>query len=222
MEKEFELQVDRQDGEWHIKDLPIVVDGEWHIKDFPIVMEKVQKYVEPFFNVKVDIENRLDVKKDLASLRKLSKALNDKRIAEERKYLEPFNTYKNETKEIVETLDKAISYLDKGVKAIDEEVNAIKEEIAKGKQKAFIDIFNALGEDWLNWEDIKEEVGDCEMDFAKEKIEMIVSAKKTIMATLDEDTKVAYLLSGTDLNKALLLGQQMKIAKKRLLKYIAF
>ena len=42
------------------------------------------------------------------------------------------------------------------------------------------------------------------------------------MATLDEDTKVAYLLSGTDLNKALLLGQQMKMAKKRLLKYIAF
>ena len=216
MEQEFNLDVVNQN-------LVVVnQNGEWHIKDFPLVVSEVEKYVQPFFNVVVSIDNRVDVKKDLASLRKLSKALNDKRIAKERLYLEPFNTYKSETEAIIERLGNAITYLDKGVKAIDEEVNAIKEEIAKGKQKAFIDIFNAMGEDWLNWEDIKEEVGDCEMDFAKEKIEMIVGAKKTVMATLDEDTKVAYLLSGTDLNKALLLGQQMKMAKKRLLKYIAF
>ena len=213
MEKEFDLQVVSQ---------VVSRDGEWHIKDFLVVKADLEKYIEPFFNVVVGLDNKKDVKKDLASLRKLSKALNDKRIAKEKDYMQPFNTYKSETENLIETLGKAITHLDSGVKVIESEADAIKEEIAKGKQKAFIDIFNALGEDWLNWEDIKEEVGDCEMDFAKEKIEMIVNAKKTIMATIDEDTKVAYLLSGTDLNKALLLGQQMKMAKKRLLKYIAF
>lgn len=209
MEKEFELQL-------------VSRDGEWHIKDFPTVKSEVDKYIEPFFNVVVGIDNKVDVKKDLASLRKVSKALNDKRIAEERKYLEPFNTYKSETKEIVETLDKAIAYLDKGVKAIDEEVNAIKEEIAKGKEKAMIQFFTSLGEDWLTWEDIKADIGDCEPDFMEEKIKMVVEAKKTIMGTLDGDTQVAYLLSGTDLNKALVLGQQIKLAKKRLTKFVAF
>lgn len=209
MEKEFELQL-------------VSRDGEWHIKDFPTVKSEVEKYIEPFFNVVVGIDNKVDVKKDLASLRKVSKALNDKRIAEERKYLEPFNTYKSETKEIVETLDKAIAYLDKGVKAIDEEVNAIKEEIAKGKEKAMIQLFTALGEEWLTWEDIKSQVIDYELDFAEEKMKMIIEAMKTVLGTLDEDTKVAYLLSGLDLNKALVLGQQIKMAKKRLTKFVAF
>ena len=209
MEKEFDVQV-------------VSRDGEWHIKNFLVVKADIEKYIEPFFNVVVGLDNKKDVKKDLASLRKLSKALNDKRIAKEKAYLQPFNTYKSETENIIETLGKAITHLDSGVKVIEREADAINEEIAKGKEKAMIQLFTALGEDWLTWEDIKTEVGDCEMDFAKEKIEMIVGAKKTIMGTLDSDTQVAYLLSGTDLNKALVLGQQIKMAKKRLTNYVAF
>ncbi|NCB44921.1 MAG: DUF1351 domain-containing protein, partial [Clostridia bacterium] len=155
MEKEFELQ-----------ELQVVSrDGEWHIKDFPTVKSEVDKYIEPFFNVVVGIDNKVDVKKDLASLRKLSKALNDKRIEKEKDYMQPFNTYKSETDNIIGTLKKAITHLDSGVKVIESEADAIKEEIAKGKEKAMIQCFTSLGEDWLTWEDIKADIGDCEPDF---------------------------------------------------------
>ena len=209
MEKEFDLQV-------------VSRDGEWHIKNFSVVKADIEKYIEPFFNVVVGLDNKADVKKDLATLRKLSKALNDKRIAEEKAYMQPFNTYKSETKNIIETLDKAIAHLDSGVKVIESEADAIKEEIAKGKEKAMIQLFTALGEEWLTWEDIKSQIIDCELDSAEEKMKMIIEAMKTVLGTLDEDTKVAYILSGLDLNKALILGQQIKMAKKRLTKFVAF
>lgn len=54
-------------------------------------------------------------KADLASLRKLKKALNDERIRREREYMKPFAEFKAQVNEIISLIDTPIQLIDKQV-----------------------------------------------------------------------------------------------------------
>ena len=50
-----------------------------------------------------------EAKEDRAKLNKLKKAINDERIAREKEYMQPFNEFKSQAKELCEMIDTASS-----------------------------------------------------------------------------------------------------------------
>lgn len=69
-----------------------------------------------------------NAKKDRADLNRLKKALNDERIRQEKEFLQPFNEFKAQVKELCGIIDKATASVDKQIKDFEEQKKADKIE----------------------------------------------------------------------------------------------
>lgn len=70
-------------------------------------------------------------KKDRADLNRLAKAINDARIEMKRRYLQPFESFDSETKELIAMVDEHNSSIDAQIKDFDEARKAEKMELCK-------------------------------------------------------------------------------------------
>lgn len=77
-----------------------------------------------------------NAKKDRADLNRLKKALNDERIRQEKEFLQPFNEFKAQVKELCDIIDVATASVDKQVKEFEDQKKAEK--------------LNAIGEYWYS------------------------------------------------------------------------
>lgn len=67
-----------------------------------------------------------NAKKDRADLNRLKKALNDERIRQEKEFLQPFNEFKAQVKELCGIIDTATASVDKQIKEFEEQKKAEK------------------------------------------------------------------------------------------------
>ena len=67
-----------------------------------------------------------NAKKDRADLNRLKKALNDERIRQEKEFLQPFNEFKSQVKELCDIIDVATTSVDKQVKEFEDRKKAEK------------------------------------------------------------------------------------------------
>ena len=70
-----------------------------------------------------------DAKKDRADLNRLKKALNDERIRQEKEFLQPFNEFKAQVKELCDIIDTATTSVDKQIKEYEEQKRAEKLDV---------------------------------------------------------------------------------------------
>ncbi len=135
------------------------------------LQEKVSKYENMIYN-----DNEIaQAKKDRADLNKLKKAINDKRIAMEKEYMQPFNEFKAKVNEILALLDKPILAIDTQVKNYEAQlVEAKKQWIeATFKQKSpfnWIKLEQIYNSKWLNSSFTKKSIEE-EMDLSFSMIE---------------------------------------------------
>ena len=121
-----------------------------------------------------------EAKEDKANLNKLKKALNDERIALEKKYMQPFETFKAQVNDIIRIIDKPIAVIDKQVKEFeqkekDEKLEAIKEMFASVGFQPFVNLEMIFDNKWLN------------KTFSMKKIE---DAMKERMFQIGNDVKI--------------------------------
>ena len=89
-------------------------------------------------------------KTDRAGLNNLKKALNDERIRREKEFLEPFNTFKAQIRELCDLIDEPVKLIDAQVKEYEEMEKREKREAC---QKIF---YGTEGlPDWLKYEQIE-------------------------------------------------------------------
>ena len=106
------------------------------------LQEKTNKYENIIYND----DEIAQAKKDRADLNKLKKAINDKRIAMEKEYMQPFNEFKNKVKEILDILDKPIA-------AIDTQVKNYEAQAVANKKKDIEDLFKRISPfSWIKLE----------------------------------------------------------------------
>lgn len=100
-----------------------------------------------------------NAKKDRADLNRLKKALNDERIRQEKEFLQPFNEFKSQVKELCDIIDVATTSVDKQVKEFEdqkkaEKLNAIEEYwhsvLAADKIPAAVSFRMIFESKWLN------------------------------------------------------------------------
>lgn len=99
-----------------------------------------------------------EAKEDRAKLNKLKKAINDERIAREKEYMQPFNEFKAQAKELCDLIDTASSGIGEQLDAFEqkrqaEKMEAIRttfNEVASLYPINFITLEMILNDKWLN------------------------------------------------------------------------
>ena len=111
------------------------------------------------YNSRVYTEDTIaEAKEDRAKLNKLKKAINDERIAREKEYMQPFNEFKAQAKELCEMIDTASSGIGEQLegfeqKRVDEKTARIKslfDEIISVYPINFLTLDKIFDDSWLN------------------------------------------------------------------------
>ena len=157
-----------------INDISVgLVIGDIALNDYEALKEGALEYISLYDGAIVDAENYQTAKKEVASLRKIKTKLDEKRKEVKARFLEPYNSFEKQVKELIGLFDTPIETLNSQIEAID---NADK-EIKRGEIKALYDDLVSLKEylplediwsdKWLNktfdMKDIKEAILDKNM-----------------------------------------------------------
>jgi len=180
--------------------------------------EQMQIYKE----LTVTEENKAERKKDISTLKKIQKAINDERIKQERKYMETFENYKSESKEMIEIINEPILLIDMQVKEMEEKARLLK--IAE-----ITEYFNSIiGEDLdefiplskvydTKWENISVSVNNAKKELS-DKVENIRTQAALILAMKsDKEIQALDTLYETlDVTKAITLINNYEQQKKEI------
>lgn len=175
-----------------------------------------------------DYQNRVytedmiaDAKTDAAKLNKLKKAISDERIARKKEWLEPFETFEAQAKEICQMIDTASSgiktqldtFEQKRIEEKTEHIESMFAEILSNYDLPFITFRQVFNEKWLN-----KSVSDKAI--AKEITEIcekVVSDLEIIKRMPEYSFEAEAVYKQTlNLNNALAEGERMsQIAKQK-------
>ncbi|MDR0676590.1 MAG: DUF1351 domain-containing protein [Elusimicrobiota bacterium] len=137
--------------------------------NFDELKKELEGKLEKYKNLIYDEKEIKIAKDDVATLRKLVKMINDKKIEIKKQYLEPYEKFENKIKELLEMIDEPIILIDTKIKETEnkqkekkrEDIERIYNKEAGGLEVKIEQIFN---ERWLNKtysiDDIKAEIID--------------------------------------------------------------
>lgn len=158
-----------------------------------------------------------EAKEDKANLNKLKKALNDERIALEKKYMQPFETFKAQVNDIIRIIDKPIAVIDKQVKEFeqkekDEKLEAIKELFASVGFQPFVNLEMIFDNKWLNKTFSMKKIEDA----MKERMFQIGNDVKTLNDLPEFGFEALEIYKTTlDINRALAEGRKLADVQKK-------
>lgn len=132
----------------------VVQQGKVEVLHYAELKKEVDEKASHYKVLVLDETQLPEAKTDLASLRKLAKALNDERIAKEKEYMIPFNFAKAQIEDLVKPVKEAIENIDSQLKAF-EEAEAQKKTMDinllwESKHFALIPFSKAYDPRWLN------------------------------------------------------------------------
>jgi hypothetical protein len=123
MENELEVKVKQQLGKISF--------------NFDEIKDNLSNMMEAYSDTQVTEETSIVAKKEVATLRKIKKALNDRRIEVQKEYIQPYEDFKTKVNELTGLIDKPIELIDKQVQAFEEKK---KEEKKQKIQEAYKDL----------------------------------------------------------------------------------
>lgn len=147
--------------------------------NFKELKDNLSSMMELYKDAQFSEETSADAKKEVATLRKIKKALSDRRIEVKKEYMQPYDDFETKVKELTELIDKPIELINTQVQVFEEKKKAEK------KQK-IQDSYNELIGDMAEYlplvkiYDNKWENTAVSMKSIKEEIEQAVSS--TVMA----------------------------------------
>lgn len=159
--KEFEVVVNQVPGSitWNFEELK----------------QNVSDKLSVYRNMQYGDDNIADAKKDLASLRKLSKAVNDKKIDIKKECLEPYENIEKQAKELIALIDEPIGVIS----------DQIQEYETRRKEAARKAIYEYMGKAFEEFDEvIKSKASEAVYDTRWEN----ATAKKTEWKKAVDDT----------------------------------
>jgi len=158
-----------------------------------------------------------EAKADKANLNKLKKALNDERIRLEREYMMPFNTFKTQVNDLIETISKPIEVIDNQVKAYEDKCKQDKKdeimEYFNGLEKPdMLTLIKIWDEKWLNASVTMKQVKDAiqaAIDKVNTELETLKALPEFSFEAIEEYSRTL------DINKAIAEGQRLADIQRR-------
>ena len=123
--------------------------GEIVISNFDELLEEISEKARVFEVMVFTEEQFAECKQVRANLNRLSKSINDERIKREKEYMKNFNVFKDQTKQLIAVIDKAVANVDKQAKAFEEQK---KKEKLEAIERIWDEVINHP--EWLQCSDI--------------------------------------------------------------------
>ena len=126
--------------------------------DCDILEHQLKEELDRYKNTVFTEDTKKDAKNDLADLRKLKKAVNDRKGEVREQYMKPYNEFEERVKGIIKLIDEPISYIDGQVKQFEEKrinekniaISEAYEEIVPEELKDYIPLERIYGSKWKN------------------------------------------------------------------------
>lgn len=125
--------------------------------NFEELKKELADHLEIYENMPVSLENKAERKKDLAMLRKVKKAVSDRRSEVKRQWLEPYNVFDTQARELLGLIDRPVAVIDDQIKELEsrermkklEEIESLFEDMA-ADYTDWLTLEMIFDEKWLN------------------------------------------------------------------------
>lgn len=192
---------------------PVIITG-----NFEEMQQELSNMMQAYAGLEVTEENLPERKKDVATLRKIKTAIEDKRKAVKKDYEKPFKAFEAECKKLTGIIDKEID-------RINEDLSAYEKKRIEAKRERILAIYDAnIGEygEYLPLESIYRKQWEnktcTEQEILSDIQENVIAVKKDL-GTIDlmcqpwaEECKAVYMVSG--LTGALQRYKDLQTAKE--------
>lgn len=183
--------------------------------NFEELKAELSEKIKPYETLAVTEDDLKSAKSDRATLNKLKKALNDKKVEVKKEYISPLENFEKQVKELVEIIDKGVNNIDKQVKDFEKkEVDEKLKEIASFYVEEFPDYYEVLKLEkvipnkWQNktckLETIKQEIRDKVFKFEND-----IKVIKAMKLECEEQMLDAYIET-LDMSAALQKKQEFE------------
>lgn len=112
--------------------------------NFDELKETLADHLKIYEEMPVSLENKAERKKDLAMLRKVKKAVSDRRSEVKRQWLEPYNVFDVQVRELLGLIDRPVAVIDDQIKELESRERMKKLEEIKA-------IFGDMAADYADW-----------------------------------------------------------------------
>lgn len=179
--------------------------------NFDELKQEIGNKVEKYKSLVYTDEQIKEAKKDVAALRKFTKALSDERIKVKKQCLQPYEEFENKINELSAIVNEPITLIDKQIKEVEEKQK-------QDKQDKIIEIWkNTDKPDWLSLAMIEESKW-LNSSFSLKQVQSCIDAKveevKESLATLTNLPEFSFeatevYKSTLDINKAISEGARL-------------
>lgn len=209
-----------------MNDLQIIVSQQPGViaTNFEDIKEKLLAQMVIYKELEVTEENKAERKKDIATLRKMIKAVNDKRIEVKRECLKPYDAYEKLSSELVDIINEPIGIIDNQVTEF-EEAQRIKklDEIRKTFDLVVVDYPTLIDEIGISviydnrWENISSTLKSIKEDMIS-KLNTIRDNVSLISSMVSDKAEEALKLFWGDLDvaKAITMINRYEAQKKEI------
>ena len=194
--------------------------------NFNEIREALEVQMTAYTSLEITEDNTKERKADLATLRKIRKAVDDKRKEIKKEYNKPLDDFENEVKAVLEVIDKPISMIDGKLKLFEENRIAAKKEHIKelyneniGSLERFLPFDLVFNPKWTN---ATSKDQDVLFDLSQEKLKV-----KTDLEAIDAlDSEVrdeaieAYIRAGNNLTAAIQRHNQYLADKNKVVEQV--
>lgn len=171
--------------------------------------------------VVVTEESLADSKKDLAEIRKISKAINDEKIRVKKIWEKPYKDFETKCKNLMAIVGESETEISSQISEIEKKLELQKKDHLLELYKANIDEFgeylpfeNTLGEKWAN-KSYDDKTYLYDLSEKKISIRTNIEAIKALNSEIEEELLTVYKRSGNDLSKAITRHTQYLADKER-------
>lgn len=194
---------------------PVIISG-----NFEEMQQELSNMMQAYAGLEVTEENLPERKKDIATLRKIKTAIEDKRKAAKKDYEKPFKAFEAECKKLTGIIDEQIS-------RINADLNQFEQKRVKAKREAVMNIYNdTVGDfsEYLPIENIYRPQWDnksySEKDIAADIQTMVINVRQdlnTIDSMCDpwaDECKLVYMANGNSITSAIQRYKDLQSAKE--------
>ena len=197
--------------------------------NFEKVKEALKGQMEIYKSLEVTEDNKTERKKDIATLRKVIKAVNDKRIGVKKECLKPYEVFEQQASELVNIINEPIGIIDSQVKEFEDkqrlekiaEINKIFDETIPAYEALLDEIGIQVIYD-SKWENIATSMKSIREDITAKlnKLQADVTLIKSMPSDKTEEALRLYW-GDLDVTKAITMINRYEQQKKEIEQQVA-
>lgn len=173
------------------------------------IKEAIAVQMTAYTSLEVSEDNIAERKKDLATLRKIYKAVDDKRKSIKKEFMSPYEQFESQVKDVLSVINEPITLIDGKLKEFDatkakEKRQHIQELYDEniGEYSSYLPLEKVFNEKWLNKSTSDKDIL-FDLSEAKTKVRSAIDVIKSLNSEIEDELFTVYRNNDNDLAAAI-------------------